>query len=448
MWLNVYIPKKHRGNYDVQEIAALRGLSCGVLACKPILREGRTGKYTRLYDPTYMGVAMECHQDDTCVELTLYYPATPYDIDLYFRLVADVCRLEGTPVFYMDADPIPITDIENVIHFYIERVGQVFQYLQEEFDRDERVALTVFGCRFPMILGPQEMRALRCDIYEYAFLLDRLQRTKVPFGDPDVYLIHRNHHEFGCYRLYPGQPCILPLNPKNLLLPSYANLTTWVVDFGWAHFKYEDFIQNVSTSQRFDEEHCIICVEEETVDEFARRFGYEPFSEKMIYQASWGMMYSDMDGNFHADKVPQKGLDTDMLNGYSHEAAYLRWCACHDLLNEKLLRTYPDLLDLILGGADDLRVLVRDHEAFRGVIRRYHFNEEGRKFSDRYFHDKDSYPACVDAFSEEYFGPEEYNNPAYQTEAYLFIPFDEAYEEGIGAYIDWAWKRLMEDKAD
>ncbi len=40
-------------------------------------------------------------------------------------------------------------------------------------------------------------------------------------------------------------------------------------------------------------------------------------------------------------------------------------------------------------------------------------------------------------------GSEEYNNPKYKDEAYLFIPYDEEYYNGLSRFIDEAFENFV-----
>ena len=57
--------------------------------------------------------------------------------------------------------------------------------------------------------------------------------------------------------------------------------------------------------------------------------------------------------------------------------------------------------------------------------------------SDDFSNDEYCYPCDVDRFALEYYGKERYNSDEFKDEAYLFIPYDEEYYQGMKKYIDF-----------
>lgn len=154
-------------------------------------------------------------------------------------------------------------------------------------------------------------------------------------------------------------------------------------------------------------------------------------------RVQWGYDYDDAKRHF------TKPVDVPKLNGYSHIGIFLRWMAEHDLLSRELLEAHPDLPDKIKGGKVDAREILKKEADFRGCICCKHFNQKGQKFAEDYYDSakEDGYPACVDRYALKYFGEEKYNSPEFHDEAYLFVPYDEAYYIGLSSYIDAAWRK-------
>lgn len=74
----------------------------------------------------------------------------------------------------------------------------------------------------------------------------------------------------------------------------------------------------------------------------------------------------------------------------------------------------------------------------------------GACFSNYYYNwDTDDsehfYPSDVDDYAEHYFGTERYNSEEFQDEAYMFVPFDEEYYQGLSKYIDRAFSDFLPD---
>lgn len=93
----------------------------------------------------------------------------------------------------------------------------------------------------------------------------------------------------------------------------------------------------------------------------------------------------------------------------------------------------------------DLRAFVRDE--LEGVLLHPYFDDGG--FSRYYYGDGGApyFPSDVDNYALAYFGPQRYHSQEFRDEAYLFLPFDEDYYQGLAQIIRrrWdAWRRELE----
>ena len=90
------------------------------------------------------------------------------------------------------------------------------------------------------------------------------------------------------------------------------------------------------------------------------------------------------------------------------------------------------------GAKAPLREFIQNE--LQGELYRELFNSEGQDFAAFYYdfsNDEYCYPCDVDNFSMEYFGEERCNSDEFKNEAYLFIPYDENYYQGMKKYIDF-----------
>ncbi len=139
------------------------------------------------------------------------------------------------------------------------------------------------------------------------------------------------------------------------------------------------------------------------------------------------------DASFHLESIEEKSLPVDPINAYNHMAIYLRWCVEHDLINEDFAEDHCDSLSV-----KDLRPFIRD--VLNGRLDASIFNEEGWQFARYYYNycsemDSPHYPSDIDDYALRFFGPERYHSDEFQSEAYLFIPFDDRYYEDISEVI-------------
>lgn len=145
----------------------------------------------------------------------------------------------------------------------------------------------------------------------------------------------------------------------------------------------------------------------------------------------------------HSEKIVDKKLPLDMINGCNHIAIFLRWCIEHDLYNKYFFDRFPGVAEDVKDKTNtDLRKFMFD--CTNGELNSNALSFFGYIFTRRYydFHNSFSdcfYPADVDTCAENYFGTEKYNSEEFQDEAYLFVPFDEEYYKNLSKFIDRAY---------
>lgn len=117
----------------------------------------------------------------------------------------------------------------------------------------------------------------------------------------------------------------------------------------------------------------------------------------------------------------------------------------HDFIHEQLLEQIPDLKEMACAGSVDLRNVIATHPAFDGGLKSYHFKESIVPFIRKFYvFNREGYPSCVDNYALAVLGKEKYNCKEYKNEAYMFVPYDETYYNGLSKYIDEAYDRYSE----
>lgn len=151
----------------------------------------------------------------------------------------------------------------------------------------------------------------------------------------------------------------------------------------------------------------------------------------------------------HCRKITEKNLALGEISGCNHIAIFMRWCIEHDLIAYEFYENCPDEVKGVKDGTHtDLREFIINY--FGGDLEPFQFSYMGACFTDYYYNwDKDDpehfYPSDVDDYAERYFGTERYNSEEFQDEAYMFVPFDEAYYRGMSEYIERAFADFLPD---
>ena len=164
---------------------------------------------------------------------------------------------------------------------------------------------------------------------------------------------------------------------------------------------------------------------ENTCEGYIPRGNDDPFSAPV----------DDMES--HSAKIRGKKLPLDEICGANHIAIFMRWAIERGLCAPELCDCFPETVSGVLDGTlRDLRGFLRDE--LGGVLTPFFFNYEGYSFAYEYyiFSEDKCYPSDVDDYAERYFGTEKYNSEEFADEAYLFVPFDESYYNGLSAVIE------------
>lgn len=150
---------------------------------------------------------------------------------------------------------------------------------------------------------------------------------------------------------------------------------------------------------------------------------------------------------WHVGTIREKKLPVDELSGYNHMAIYLRWCIEKGLMCREFEQSFQGITKKLRAGDSNvpLRELIK--VGLGGKLYREIFNDEGQRFAEFYYdhgNQKHCYPADVDRFAMRYFGMERYYSEEFQDEAYLFIPYDEGYYQGMKQFIDIHYKMFKD----
>ncbi len=153
----------------------------------------------------------------------------------------------------------------------------------------------------------------------------------------------------------------------------------------------------------------------------------------------------------HSSKIEEKSLDTPMISGANHIAAYFRWIMEHNMLNEDFLEFFDEEIEAIRADKLDIRKFIIN--SLSGEFLLDMLSDEGVDFTSYYYgfyrgDDEPCYPGDVDNVALDYFGEEKYNCEEFGDEAYLFVPYDKNYYKAIYSYINKAYKKYLKMSKD
>ena len=426
----------------IPQLAKLRGLSYGVSDNHCCLKENEIGKYTILYDSACIGRGFEISFEEESVCLRLSLPTTPYEIKLFYELISDICKKAGVTSFVRDEEVVPVEYASAYVEPDMNASLDAIKNIDQKIRDSEYANMMIFGARNPISLGAKEMDEINCSLEGLEKFLNRIQQKDVFYANP-VFYQRQDGSIFGVYFVGEAIVSVVPTVPY-VLFNSIENVDSWYVRIPDQNsIPYGDFINHVDKLEDYDNNHVIVSLSEEKIYELASEYAVNMNTKQPVKGNYWGSILDN--GRNHLNKIRSMELNVEELAAFNHLAVFLRWAFEHDLLSERLLTVIPELSKMIAEKSTDLRMIIVQNPVFNCEIRATHFNEQGKIFAKKFYkYGKNGYPACVDQYTETVLGTEKYNCKEYKNEAYLFVPYNEEYYQGLSAYIEDAWQKFVE----
>ena len=141
---------------------------------------------------------------------------------------------------------------------------------------------------------------------------------------------------------------------------------------------------------------------------------------------------------WHLESIHEKGLPGDGINAYNHMAIYLRWCLEHDLMSTEFMERYGEQVQPFMPDLSraDLRGFIRDQ--LKGQLFRALSTRKAQPLPDTTMARRTALtsPATLTTMPWSISAQSNIIPISFQDEAYLFIPFDEAYYQAMAKVME------------
>lgn len=144
------------------------------------------------------------------------------------------------------------------------------------------------------------------------------------------------------------------------------------------------------------------------------------------------------DVRWHASTIEYKEFSIPRENAASHMAIFLRYMIENGMMSQSFMQAGEEIVKDIVEGRNSIDVRGFLIEQLNSVLDRRFFNDKGMTFVQHYYMQEASpyYAADVDSYAHNYLSPEEYFSREYDTEGYLFVPYNRQYYENMKKVID------------
>lgn len=426
---------------SVEEVAILKNLRYGVADHNYVLRMNETGDFTILYDENCIGRGIELFYEDTTLCLRLAIPTSGYEIQLFYELVESVCEKVKADYVIREEGIVPKNQIKKYITPDKEASLKAIKDLETSICNKEYFSMTIFGVFNPIDLGEKELKTIGGTLEGFEKFLHKLQVKDVFYAGPHYYQ-RADQSIFGVYFVGENITSIVPYKAHAPFQRMNEVDSYYVRIPDDNDIPYEYFIKYVNKIEEYDASHCIVSLDAKTIDYLSQNYTVNMTTKERRKGVYFGRILDN--GRNHLYKIKNMELEIDELASLNHLAVFLRWMAEHKLLSDRLLRDVPTIYDVVKDKSIDLRRFMIDEVTFSSMLKEYHFNEEGREFAQQFyrFNCDEGFPHCVDMHALSVLGEEKYNCEEYKNEAYLFVPYNEEYYQGLSKHIDEAYKKF------
>ena len=247
----------------IEKIASLLDLSYGVKDKHHCLEEDKIGNKTLLYNKNKLARGIEVEIDNYDVLLTLYLPTSHSEIDLFYRLIEQICELLQKRYFIKNDGLYSLDDINSCIEEDTLLSKNVLKSIKEQLLDHKINQYILFGIMVPICITSKEISEIKCDLNRLEEYLDRLQSMDFAYVKPNIYK-RKDNSLFGGYFIGEDIDTIIPIQP-NLFVDESIN--DWYVFFPEKKImSYDFFISNVNYSY-FDGNHGVVCLSRNEINE-------------------------------------------------------------------------------------------------------------------------------------------------------------------------------------
>lgn len=429
----------------VEQLAEKHGYGFGHLNGSYVLQNGDAGGddwIKLMYNPDRIGRGFEIFYDENKYTLSLSFPSTPTDVNMYFDMVEELCGVLNTDEFMCDGEKATLQYIsymkEGAIEASRNAIWNICNDVMEDFE-EFRVIFCAFN---PITIGKKERLEIDGNLDNLEDFLDAKQKWDVYYSSIRFYNHPNGKDAFAAIWVGDDVPVVLPTE----------KVVPWNIDFEvkeWfirtpasgSLIPFDDFMRHVEKMADYDSKHIIVNLNEEQINDLLVEYNYSLDKDDYDECHYWGKFLDHVDN--HADKVEKKNLATDKDNGANHLAVYLHYAAKKNLLSRDFTnRAGAAVVKQLKSGIEDAKKRVLEDGFIAKELYTRYFEPDFAAFTRRFYaFGGGGYPRTVDDVALAYFGEEKYNCKEFDDEAYLFTPFDQNYYAALSSVIEREWKK-------
>lgn len=423
---------------DINTLLAKTHLKHGIRYDSLITKVNQQGKFNWLFSDTSVTSGFEVWINNNSVYVGISLPNCPSDIYEYYHFIKLVCEQLKVTTFIRNNIKTSINKIDEYILQDSKQSDNLLKQYLNKIYFDITDSYLICGAYYPIYLGKKELEYIDGNSELLAQLLHNLQTLDMYYSEITFYKREINNTYFALYPIYENMKLVVPYTPiKNKKVSDYyAALPNAIIP-------YNKFIDNIDTSVRYDEKNCIVELTWQKINELSQ-YSIDTNTNKYKPCLPYYSHIIIDKGQWHCDKVKNKQLNTDYLNGYNHIATFIMWAYSCNMLTDLFVENVKSLQDLSI----DLRQELDTNKFLNKALLLGHFKPQYHDFILKFYDFKSTsdfrYPLCIDQVTLDFLGSKQYHNPDYKNEAYLFMDYNQENVIKIFNYCDQAYLKYQQ----
>ena len=232
------------------------------------LINNKIGNHTLIYDDKRYARGIEISLDDNYIILELSLPTTKEEVNCLYRITEKICNKMLTKKFIRNEEEKTFEDINDCVIEDIDLCEKALKEICEKLEKNEYIQ--IFGIFNPISIGKKEQEIINNNLNNLANYLQNIQSIDAYYSVPKVFNI--DDELIGIYRIKDNIPTIVPIEPY-IILNRIPNIKEWYVMFNEDNFiKYDNFINNIDTSNYYDANHVIINISETKIIDLLKKY--------------------------------------------------------------------------------------------------------------------------------------------------------------------------------
>lgn len=240
------------------------------------LRENVLGNYLVVCNREHICRGHEIiFEIDKTIHLTLNLPTSVNDITYFYHHIKCICQMLQTEQFIRDDIESSFEQINSFIEYDTNASIDALRDMQNKIDSGTYTTMIIYGVLHPVVFGKDEIDEINGDIAKFGQVMNDFYMQDIYYPKTFLYSA-KEGKPFGAISITEGVLTAFPKDPQPLLSQikiSHAYVTFTSNNTILGHILFDNFIENVDKSQKYDADHFIITLNISQINELLSKFG-------------------------------------------------------------------------------------------------------------------------------------------------------------------------------